>query len=130
LCRAIGRPDLADRDNATDLHCAISAWTTGRAAEEVERTLLNAGVAASIVAKPGDLLSEDGTLMRRGFWQSLDHSVMGRMLYQGIAAKFSATPTSYRTSAPLLGQHNDDLPTLTGLSQDDCAALLAAGVVK
>ena len=91
---------------------------------------MNAGVAASIVAKPGDLLSEDGTLMRRGFWQSLDHSVMGRMLYQGIAAKFSATPTSYRTSAPLLGQHNDDLPTLTGLSQDDCAALLAAGVVK
>ena len=130
LCRAVGRPDLAGRDNATDLHSAISAWTTRQAAEEVERTLLNAGVAASIVAKPGDLLSEDGTLMRRGFWQSLDHSVMGRMLYQGIAAKFSATPTSYRTSAPLLGQHNDDLPTLTGLSQDDCAALLAAGVVK
>ena len=51
-------------------------------------------------------------LAARGFWQTLDHPVMGTAVYHGIAAAFSLTSTRYRTGAPLLGQHNDELTRL------------------
>lgn len=130
LCEVIGRRDLAVRGKGPMLEAAIQAWAADLEAEVVERRLLMAGVPASIVAKPADLLKQDGRLARRGFWQSLDHPVMGRMVYHGIAAKFSTTPTAYRTGAPLLGQHNFELPDLTGMSSEACSALAVAGVIK
>ncbi|MGE4167855.1 MAG: CaiB/BaiF CoA transferase family protein [Xanthobacteraceae bacterium] len=115
---------------AADAHQALAAWARVRDADEVERTLQHAGVAASVVSRPADLLREDGQLNARGFWQHLDHPVMGRTLYHGIAAKFSRTPTAYRTCAPLLGQHNDELPAAAGLSAGQFEAFAAQGVIK
>jgi benzylsuccinate CoA-transferase BbsF subunit len=114
----------------TDVERALPAWAQGRAAEEVEKKLQGAGIAASVVARPSDLIAEDGQLNARSFWQHLDHPVMGKTLYHGIAAKFSRTSTDYRNCAPLLGQHNDELPALVGLSAGQCAALAAQGVIK
>ncbi len=130
LCRAIGRLELASRDQALAREAAIKDWMADHPSIIAERKLLAAGVPASIVARPSDLLKEDGLLARRGFWQYLDHPVMGRTLYQGIAAKFSITPTAYRTGAPLLGQHNHELPRLTDLSEQQCSALAAMGVIR
>ena len=130
LCREIGRPDLADRTMAGPLDAVVRRWTRNQTAEDVERRLQAAKICASVVARPGDLLTESGQLNCRGFWQTLEHPVMGRTLYHGVAAKFSGTPTTYRTSAPLMGQHNDELPTLTGLSVEQCKALAAAGVIR
>ena len=124
LCKLFGQAAPAD------LETAMAEWTRSRSAEDAERALQNAGIAASVVARPADLIREDGQLNARGFWQHLDHPVMGRMLYHGIAAKFSRTPTAYRTCAPLLGQHNDDLPALAGMSVERYEALAAQGVIK
>jgi benzylsuccinate CoA-transferase BbsF subunit len=112
------------------LERTLTEWTRGRSAEDAERALQKAGIAASVVARPADLLRDDGQLNARGFWQHLDHPVMGRTLYHGIAAKFSRTPTAYRSCAPLLGQHNDELPALAGLSAEQVEALAAQGVIK
>ena len=124
LCKLIGQA------TAVNIEQALTEWTRSRSAEDAERALQAAGIAASVVARPADLVREDGQLHARGFWQYLDHPVMGRTLYHGIAAKFSRTPTAYRSCAPLLGQHNDELPTLAGLSAEQYQALVAQGVIK
>jgi benzylsuccinate CoA-transferase BbsF subunit len=124
-----GDKTVASRSPA-NVEQALRTWAQGRTAEEVERKLQGAGIAASVVARPSDLIAKDGQLNARGFWQHLDHPVMGKTLYHGIAAKFSRTPTDYRNCAPLLGQHNDELSALAGLSAGQCAALAAQGVIK
>jgi benzylsuccinate CoA-transferase BbsF subunit len=129
LCNILGDAKLSKRPVA-DIEQALAAWTRGRSAEDAERLLQTAGIAASVVARPADLVRDDGQLNARGFWQHLEHPVMGRTLYHGIAAKFSRTPTTYRTCAPLLGQHNDELPALAGLSAEQYEALAAQGVIK
>jgi len=82
------------------------------------------------VATPAELLERDDQLKASGFWQRLDHPVMGSMAYHGIAATFSRTSTKYRSPAPLIGQNNYELQDLTGMSVADCEALIAAGVVR
>jgi benzylsuccinate CoA-transferase BbsF subunit len=129
LCDAMGQPALASRFRV-DIDEAVRAWTRGQPAEAVERRLQASGIPVSVVARPTDLLAEEGQLNARGFWQHLNHPVMGRTLYHGIAAKFSRTPTNYRNCAPLLGQHNDELPAIAGLSAEQCQALAAQGVIK
>ena len=129
LCQVMGQPALASRSRA-DIDEALRAWTRSQPAEAVERLLQSSSIPASVVAQPADLIAEDGQLNARGFWQHLDHPVMGRTLYHGIAAKFSRTPTNYRSCAPLLGQHNDELPAIAGLSAEQCQALAAQGVIK
>jgi benzylsuccinate CoA-transferase BbsF subunit len=129
LFEGLDDKSLASRSLA-DIEKALRDWARSQPAEDVERRLQRAGIAASVVARPADLIDKDGQLSARGFWQQLGHPVMGRTLYHGIAAKFSRTPTDYRDSAPLLGQHNHELPALSGLSVENCEALAAQGVIK
>ncbi len=124
LCTAIGRPSLAGdpafatierrREHRDRLHRIVGAWTAERPPEAVVRLLQAAGVPAGAVQTPADLVN-DAHLLERGFWQRLEHPVMGRTLYHGVAARWSKTPAQYRSSAPLLGQHTYELPALTGL---------------
>ena len=108
----------------------LAEWMRQLPPEEAIGALRAAGIAASLVATPKDLLAEDAHLSARGFWQKLDHPRMGRMSYQGIAAKLSRTPTRYRSPAPLLGQHNDELAELSGLPESEIAALRANGALS
>lgn len=140
LCAVIGRPELAAdarfadmaarRANAAALDAAIAAWMTKLAPEAVEETLQQAGVPAARVATAADLVTGEPQLTARGFWQYLDHSVMGRTVYHGIPAHFSNLSTRYRTPAPLLGQHNAELPTLAGLSEEELESLRASGALR
>ncbi len=98
---------LAERN---PVEARVAAWFSQRSAEDAVAALTGAGIAAAIVATPEDLLRRDKRLA--GFWQYLDHPVMGRGVYHGVAAAFSRTPTRYRAGAPLLGQHNDELARL------------------
>jgi crotonobetainyl-CoA:carnitine CoA-transferase CaiB-like acyl-CoA transferase len=133
------RPDLtsdaryatigARRDNLATLDLAIVAWTRTHAAAEVESVLQAAGVRAAVVATAEDVVQHDIHLHERGFWQYLNHSVMGRTLYHGIPAHFSQMDTAYRHPAPLLGEHNDELPALVGLSPDEMESLRKAGAL-
>jgi benzylsuccinate CoA-transferase BbsF subunit len=126
LLRAIGeRPD-ADPSRCEE---RIGEWTRARRAEDAVDALRGAGIATCVVATPKDLLDDHTHLAARGFWQRLVHSKMGPMTYQGIAARLSRTPTSYRSCAPLLGQHNDGLAELSGLPESEIAELTASGAI-
>lgn len=140
LCRTMLRPDLATdsryarmserRENLASLNSEISRWTRSLRAEEVEESLQKARVHAATVATAEDLVTKDWHLQERGFWQYLDHPVMGRTIYHGIPAHLSSIPTRYRHPAPLLGEHNAELPALARLDTDEMEKLQAAGVLR
>ena len=69
----------------------------------VER-LTAAGVPAALVEWPSDLY-EDPQLSHRGFFVTLNHSVMGPTPYDGLVTKFSGGTARLRRAAPAIGEH-------------------------
>lgn len=128
------RPDLATeagrRGAADELDKAISAWTATREPGEAVRRLRRIGVAAARVNTPPDLLT-DPQLLARGFWEPLDHPVVGR--YQAIGMPFrlaSVTEPWTRRPAPRFGEHNVEvLSGILGLTDAQLRELEAAHVI-
>ncbi len=140
LAEAIGRSDLRDdprfrtapdrQANSAALSEVIAGWTLVLDAHDVMARLQAAGIAAGVVQTSEDLLTRDPQLRARGFWQYLDHPVMGRSVYHGIPAVVSTLSNRYSSPAPLLGQHNDELCALTGLPLESLAELERKGVLQ
>lgn len=58
-----------------------------------------------------------------------DHPIAGKLRQTQPAPRFSKTPTSYRSSAPGLGEQSVEILTEVGLSQDEIQALINDEVV-
>lgn len=139
LCGAIGRPDLAARedlrtlagrlaDRAT-LDDAIGAWTSNRDGRDAMTTLQAIGVAAGVVSSPADLLS-DPHLAARDFFVTVDRPYVGAHPYPGPVVRYSRTPGNLSLQAPVLGEHNEQiLGELLGLMPAEIAELEALAVI-
>jgi crotonobetainyl-CoA:carnitine CoA-transferase CaiB-like acyl-CoA transferase len=69
-------------------------------------------------------------LAARGFFEELEHPVIGASRYSTLPMRFSRGPERiHRRHAPLLGEHNDALLRELGLTQSEIDALDAAGVI-
>ncbi|MYD95923.1 MAG: CoA transferase [Gammaproteobacteria bacterium] len=116
LAGVIGEASLAD-------------WCLDREAFHAADILRNAGVPAYVVMRPSDLY-EDPQLEHRGFFVTLDHSVMGPTPYDGPATIYSRTPQRLRSAAPCLGQHNDQvLRECLGFEDQEIERLREAGAL-
>lgn len=108
---------------------AMRRWCRKQSAWELETRLVNAGVPASVVQRPTDLYA-DPHLEHRGFRQTLEHSELGPMLYDGFATRFSAKKTMLHRASPCLGEHTGIvLKDLLGMSVEEIEELEAAGVL-
>ena len=80
--------------------------------------------------RPSDLY-EDPQLAHRGFFETLDHPVMGLTPYDGPATIYSRTPQRLRSAAPCLGQHNDEvLRDCLGMGADEIERLRGIGALR
>ncbi len=127
-----GRPGLEGRPEcAAEVDARIAAWTRNQDAKTTAERLQAAGVAAAVVATGRDLVEDDEQLAARGFYPVLEHPIAGPVRHEGIVARLSGTPGALTSSAPLLGQHTAEvLGELLGLSEEELAALAAAGVTE
>jgi benzylsuccinate CoA-transferase BbsF subunit len=92
--------------------------------------LQTVGVPASVVQRPSDLYN-DPQLAHRGFFVTLEHSVMGPTPYDGPVTHYSATPAVLRRAAPCLGEHTEDvLIGLLGLTPEEVAEYAATGALS
>jgi crotonobetainyl-CoA:carnitine CoA-transferase CaiB-like acyl-CoA transferase len=70
-------------------------------------------------------------LAARGWWQEVDHPVVGQTLHGGFPIKFEAGPhVWHRTPPPTLGQHNHEiLADWLHLPESDISALVSRDVI-
>ena len=108
----------------------LADWCESRDAFDAAAELRQAGVPAYVVMRPSDLY-EDPQLTHRGFFETLEHPVMGPTPYDGPATIYSRTPQRLRSPAPCLGQHNDKvLRDHLGMGTDEIERLRRNGVLR
>jgi len=139
LCRVMGRPQLGNdprfrtasgrKAHEDELEQFLTAWTTQHDRWEITHTLQAAGVAAFPSMSSKDLM-DDEQLNGRGFFARLPHSQVGVQTHTGIPWILTNAPNGVRASAPLLGQHTDEvLRDVLGYSDEDIAGLRARQVL-
>ena len=112
-----------------ELDALIAAWTRTQQAEELMRTLQEAGVPAGVVQTPEDLRN-DPQLDHRGHFWMLDHPTMGHRAYDGPSFRLSETPAELSKAAPLLGEDNEYVyKEIVGMSEEEYVEHLISGVL-
>jgi alpha-methylacyl-CoA racemase len=131
FCAAVGRPELAERhldDHGRGPRAELEAIFASRTREEWTRFAGEHDVCVAPVLE-GDEPREDPQLRARGAFVEIETSWEGRTL-PGVA-----TPVRLRgyqaplRPAPRLGEHTAAVLSEAGFSDDEVAALRAAGVV-
>ncbi len=115
--KTIGRPEVADdprftdrkqrRENIELLTQIVEEWTSQRTKQEVMKIIGEAGVPCGAVLDSVELL-EDPHLRERGMIVTVDHPVRGNFTMPGCPVQLEDSPVEV-VSAPLLGQHNNEV---------------------
>ena len=126
-------PELAETAGRQAAHDAIddqiAAWTATQDASDLERRLLDAGIAAGMVQRSSDLLA-DPQYAHRDFYRWLEHPRMGTVPYAGHQYRIAGYDHGPRFAAPMLGQHTFDvLSEQLGLTDEQIADIAAAGAL-
>jgi crotonobetainyl-CoA:carnitine CoA-transferase CaiB-like acyl-CoA transferase len=139
LKSALGEPDWANdpaldtREGRVRAHDVIDKhleqWTGQHDSAAAAELLVEYGVPAANLAD-ARVGSMHPQLAARGFFESLDHPVVGRHHVPAIPFKYRSVDKWYRSTAPTLGQHNASiLGELLGLDAATIAALTEKGVI-
>jgi formyl-CoA transferase len=138
LATTIGRSDLVedarflhhkDRlENREALIEVISHWTLARDKYQAMRELAEGGVPASAVLDTRDLF-HNAHMNERGFVQTVDHEVHGKVKVLGWPARMSESEVPI-TAAPRLGRHSREVVAEDlGLGVAEIDSLIEQGVI-
>ncbi|MBI4200313.1 MAG: CoA transferase, partial [Chloroflexi bacterium] len=116
---------LGRQRHLKELDALLAQWTRQRTPEEVEALLQQEGVPAS-VDEDSRTTREDVQLDHRGFFRTLSHAVRGEMTQRGPCFRLSRTPDDQR-GGPTMGQHNFEVCTMLGMSDDEIAEAIIEG---
>jgi len=109
---------------------AIADWTRTRIAEEVERQLQEAGVAAHTVSRAGDL-ARDAHVLATNHLRRINDPVIGEADIEGPRFALARTPHAEIRRGPRIGEHNNQvLRELCGMSDAEIAQLADGGVLE
>ena len=97
--------------------------------DEWFRILSQSDICAGPVYSLQEALGDPHNLARQMVVE-VDHPTLGKIKHVGIGTKLSDTPGSVRTTAPLAGQHTDDVLASIGYDAAGVAALRERGVVQ
>lgn len=139
LCAAVDRPDwdgdpeLSEAAGRRAHHDIIdehlSQWCAHRTGDEIVELLWGAGVPVAKVMQP-HRQTELAQLNARGFFETVDHPVAGSARYSTLPLRFSDEALRFhRRPAPLLGEHNTEVLSELGLTDEEIASLAEDGVI-
>ena len=113
-----------------EIEAEIGAWCAVQQHEQVIDRLSAAGVPVALVQRPSDLYV-DPQIEHRGFFVTLDHSVMGPTPYDGLATRFSSASGRLRKAAPALGEDTHFVLTeVLGADEERVITALSAGALE
>jgi crotonobetainyl-CoA:carnitine CoA-transferase CaiB-like acyl-CoA transferase len=122
--------DTLRKENEDELDRRISAWTATRDKWETTQVLQAAGVAAFPSLSPAELWVDNPQLEALGMLETPDHPATGRRVVPGVPWRLTHGPNGLRRTAPLLGQHTDEvLVEVLGCSPEELASLRERGVI-
>jgi crotonobetainyl-CoA:carnitine CoA-transferase CaiB-like acyl-CoA transferase len=139
LRSALGEPDwaaepalatAAGRRHAHDrIDRYLGEWCRARSADDVVELLWDAGVPVAKVVLPHHQ-PELAQLASRGFFEEVEHPVIGRSRYSTMPMQFSRRKGPvHERHAPLLGEHNEELLRGLGLTRSEIDTLEAEGII-
>lgn len=139
LCRAMGRPELADderyatsRDRhhrADELEAMLGEWIAGMAFDELETLLADHNVPAGGILTAADI-SEHPQFEARGNIAIVDDGHGNEVAMPAVTPNLTGTPGRIRHAGQTLGQDTDAvLAELLGLSEAEIAELRDDGVI-
>jgi crotonobetainyl-CoA:carnitine CoA-transferase CaiB-like acyl-CoA transferase len=107
----------------------LTAWCATRSLNSALAELRAAGVPAEPVVH-SYAIDTDEQMQSRGFWQSVAHPIVGTHRYPGWPIRMSSRPAQwYRSAAPLLGEHTDEILRELGLTDEQLVELYEARVI-
>jgi crotonobetainyl-CoA:carnitine CoA-transferase CaiB-like acyl-CoA transferase len=108
----------------------LERWCSDRPAEDAAEALLAQGVPAARVQWAQEVV-DSPQLHHRGFFEQLDHPLLGRNTYISWPARFSAGPQEWnRTASPTMGQHNHEILTELGYGEADITRMRSEGIIS
>jgi crotonobetainyl-CoA:carnitine CoA-transferase CaiB-like acyl-CoA transferase len=117
------------REERFALRDLISQWMAPYSKYELYRTLQSKRIPCYPVGGPKDLI-ESAQLAHRGFFNELEHPIVGKLPYVTGPYRFSDAPIGLKRAAPLLGQDNEQVYCgQLGYSKDDLVALRRTGSI-
>lgn len=140
FCKAIGSPpwtkdskflDVLSRlRNVDELDRLVEEWTMEHEPLDVMNTLQAAGIAAGVCLRPAETLT-DPQLQWLNAFVEVDHPVAGKRIYPNIPFKMSEVKLPPSTSAPVLGQHTEEIcRDLLKMSESQINQLKEEGVLE
>lgn len=138
LATAIGKTDLLKdarykenslrKKNESTLNKAIEEWTSPHTTKDVCTILEAAAIPVGPILTIDELV-EDPHLKARNMLVDIPHPKFGMIKYPGNPIKYSKTSDLCFTSAPLLGEHNEEvLKTILHKSAEEIKALRDKGI--
>jgi crotonobetainyl-CoA:carnitine CoA-transferase CaiB-like acyl-CoA transferase len=139
LCRAMGRPELADDPHwstlssrvadADSINDMVAAWAATRTARELEEVCVAHGVPVGIAYDAAEIIA-DPHVVARGDLVEVDDPFAGPHLQQAPFPRLDHQRPVPPTPAPSLGQHNREIwCDVLGVADDEFAAYVEAGVI-
>jgi len=135
---ALGRPHWAT-DPALATHAGrraahdlldekLTAWAAEIDLDKALDLLLAAGVPAA-PSYDARRTSKHPQFVARGYTEQLDHPIVGPRDYPSLPFRYASVERWLRASAPMLGEHNHQLLTELGLSDEEIAELEANDLI-
>jgi CoA:oxalate CoA-transferase len=123
FCSVIGRPDLGEeplyhtnelrcKNYTSGLQAIIAEWAKDKDSCYIEELFDKAGIPCGPVLDMQEAI-EHPQIKARNMMVDVEHPTIGPMSFQGCPIKFSETPGSIETPAPVLGQHNAEILGVT-----------------
>jgi crotonobetainyl-CoA:carnitine CoA-transferase CaiB-like acyl-CoA transferase len=116
------------RDNAEEIDRLAGERLKQRTTQDVFHEGQEAGLTLTALQTPEEVVHSP-QLLERGFFTEQDHPVAGRVRMPGKVPLTNNGPRDSVAPAPLLGQHNEAVFGALGLSPDEVAALVGAGII-
>jgi len=139
LAAAMGEPSLATDPryadhqargaNQSELDAIIARWTASHSTTALLSLLERHGIPSGLIYRAADMLDDPHFVAREAI-VSTPHPQFGTLRMQNVAPRLSVSPSSVRTPAPALGQHNAEIyGELLGLGPEILDGYRARGVI-
>ena len=139
LFETIGRGDMnqdkryntneARLNNRDAVDSIVADWISNRTKDDVMKTFIEAGVTIAPLYSIADI-AKDQHFIDRKIYSEIPDDDLGTIPVHKAVPSLSSTPASFRSAAPVLGEHSRELLSLVGFDKTRIKDLIDENKIK